>query len=179
SNTSADIAEYYYVPDLRTAASGNCTGALGSDVCNNEVPPGDRDNASWQHMTTFTMGLGVGGTPIYDRTYLTQTSGDYNHSKQGTVSWPVPDAINGGGPTNVDDSWHAAVNGRGQYFATTDPTTSADAITTVSTAVKKATGTSSAAATSTSKPVAGDNAMVFVAEYTTLDWTGNSIAYAM
>ncbi len=35
SNSLADVAEYYYVTDLRTAALGNCNGALGTDVCNN------------------------------------------------------------------------------------------------------------------------------------------------
>jgi len=172
-NTLADIAEYYYVTDLRTPTLGNCTGALGTDVCDNEVPPGDRDVASWQHMTTFTMGLGVGGILTYDRNYLTQTSGDYFNLKQGTISWPIPSMTGGGDPTNVDDLWHAAVNGRGRYFATTDPTSLADAINTVLTSVTKATGSSAAASTTSLMPVQGDNNLVFVATYTTLEWTGD------
>lgn len=174
ADTLADIAEYYYATDLRTPTLGNCVGSLGTDVCNNEVPPGgDRDKSSMQHMTTFTMGLGVGGILTYDRNYLTQTSGDYYNLKQGTISWPIPSMTGGGDPTNVDDLWHAAVNGRGQYFATTDPTSLADAINTVLTSVTKATGSSAAASTTSLMPVQGDNNLVFVATYTTLEWTGD------
>jgi type IV pilus assembly protein PilY1 len=180
SNTLADVAEYYYATDLRTSALGNCTGAKGVDVCDNEVPPADRDKASWQHMTTFTMGLGVGGTLIYDRNYLSQTSGDYYNLTQGTVSWPAPSVTtNGGDPTNVDDLWHAAVNGRGQYFATTDPTTLADAITTVLTSVKKATGSSSAAATSNLRLVSGGDNIAYQPQYETVTWVGNIVAYSV
>ncbi|WP_374592541.1 pilus assembly protein [Aquabacterium sp.] len=174
-NTLADIAEYYYVTDLRAPELGNCVGALGTDVCNDEVPPGGGDNDvnSKQHMTTFTMGLGVGGILTYDRNYLTQTSGDYFNLRQGTISWPIPSMSGGGDPTNVDDLWHAAVNGRGQYFATTDPTSLADAINTVLTSVTKATGSSAAASTTSLMPVQGQNNLVFVATYTTLEWTGD------
>lgn len=179
ANTLADVAEYYYDTDLRSPDLGNCTGAKGVDVCNNEVPPsGDRDLSSQQHMTTFTMGLGVGGTLTYDRSYLTQTTGDYVGLKQGTVTWPVP-SMTGGDPTNVDDLWHAAVNGRGQYFATTDPTSLADAISTVLTSVSKAKGSSAAASTSSLRPVPGEDNMVFLATYTTIDWVGDLVAYSI
>ena len=50
SDTLADVAEYYYVTDLRTAALGNATGILGTDVALNNVPTSGLDSASWQHM---------------------------------------------------------------------------------------------------------------------------------
>src|SRR5690606_28939755 len=52
SNSLADVAQYYWATDLRTPALGNCTGALNSDVCNNEVPITGLDRAEHQHMTT-------------------------------------------------------------------------------------------------------------------------------
>jgi acetylornithine deacetylase/succinyl-diaminopimelate desuccinylase-like protein len=64
SGSLADVAAYYYLTDLRAAGS---TGALGTDVgTDNNVPSGgsgvEDDSARHQHMTTFTMGLGLAGT---------------------------------------------------------------------------------------------------------------------
>jgi Tfp pilus tip-associated adhesin PilY1 len=64
-NTLANVAEYYYVTDLRDNSLNNCTGALGGDVCANDVPSTTLDPANWQHMTTFTLGLGARGSMDY------------------------------------------------------------------------------------------------------------------
>jgi type IV pilus assembly protein PilY1 len=73
-------------------------------------------------MITFTIGLGTSGTLTYDKNYKTQASGDYFDLIQGTKNWPIPtESTNGGDPTNIDDLWHAAVNGRGRYFSAGDP----------------------------------------------------------
>jgi hypothetical protein len=77
SNSLADVAQYYYKTDLRnsTLVPPNCTGALGTDVCADNVPStgsgNEDDRANWQHMTTFTMGLGLDGTLISSPTYRT------------------------------------------------------------------------------------------------------------
>ena len=57
-NTLADVAEYYYVTDLRDNSLGNCTGALVPHihVCQDDVPHAGLDAQSQQHMTTFTLG---------------------------------------------------------------------------------------------------------------------------
>ena len=86
------------------------------------MPP--LDMATHQHMTTYTIGLGVNGTLAYDPNYLNQTSGAYVDLKNGTTNWPVPQATSSGGDArNIDDLWHAAVNGRGRYFATSNANT--------------------------------------------------------
>ncbi|MBI5908278.1 MAG: hypothetical protein HY853_06845, partial [Burkholderiales bacterium] len=92
SNSLADVAQYYYKTDLRTSTLGNCTGALGgsTDVCANSVPStgtgAEDDKAQWQHMTTFTMGLGLSGTLTYSPTYKTDTTGDFANIRAGSVS---------------------------------------------------------------------------------------------
>ena len=70
------------------------------------VPTSSNDPAFWQHLVTYTVGLGVVGTldPLVDLPALTA----------GTKNWPAPSSNN---VNNVDDLWHAAVNGRGQYFS--------------------------------------------------------------
>lgn len=183
-NTLADVALYYYQTDLRDPALGNCTGALGNSVCQNNVFISGSDNNLKQHMTTFTLGLGVRGRMIYSSSYLTDTTGDFVAVKLGSTAsatvctwqapgtvctWPVPTS---GSPETTDDLWHAAVNGRGAFFSATDPTTLANGLANALTSISSKVGAAAAAATSTLNPVAGNN-LAFVASYTTLKWTGN------
>ncbi|MHB0926796.1 MAG: PilC/PilY family type IV pilus protein, partial [Gallionellaceae bacterium] len=186
SNTLADVAEYYYVTDLRDSSLGNCTGALGTSVCGNNVPSTGLDAASWQHMTTFTLGLGARGRMVYSPTYLTDTSGDFFSVKNGVTAngsticswlssgvcnWPAPasNSIN-----NIDDLWHAAVNGRGNYFSATDPVTLASGISTALAGISTRSGASAAATTSNPNVTSGDN-FVFSSTFTTTDWDGELV----
>ncbi|WP_427911745.1 PilC/PilY family type IV pilus protein [Ramlibacter sp. MMS24-I3-19] len=180
-NSLADVAMYYYNTDLRTTALSNCTGALGTDVCQNNVPGNTAsaqksfgDAATWQHMTTFTLGLGVSGLLNYDPNYQTQTTGDFVSILNRTKDWPVP-GVNKG-PENVDDLWHAAVNGRGQYFSAGDPTSLATSLSGAIDAIRAVTGAAAAASTSSLQPVEGDND-VFVAEFTSVKWIGDVLSY--
>jgi type IV pilus assembly protein PilY1 len=184
SNTLADVAMYYYQTDLRDNSLGNCTGALGDSVCENNVFISGADNNSLQHMTTFTLGLGVRGRMVYSPSYLTDTTGDFVAVKLGSTAsssvctwqtagtvcnWPIPSS---GSVETTDDLWHAAVNGRGAYFSATDPNTLANGLGNALVSIKSKIGAAAAAATSTLNPVAGNN-QAFVASYTTQKWTGN------
>lgn len=183
ANTLADVAQYYYKTDLRDSGLSNCTsGSSGENVCSNIVPEVGADTAKWQHMNTYTIGLGVSGTLPYDRNYLTQTAGSYVNLKSGAVKWPRPDGYNqsdgsGGNATNVDDLWHAAVNGRGQYYSALNATALADAINGVVNSVDAVAGAAAAAATSSVDLLAGDSNLVFRASYTTKSWTGDLQAF--
>ena len=92
SSSLADIADYYYKTDLRTG------------LANNVKPTNSRDTATWQHMTTFTIGLGADGTIPYSTTEPT--------------TWPAAVADK---PSAIDDLWHAAVVGKGRYFSAKNP----------------------------------------------------------
>jgi len=188
SNNLADIAMYYYQTDLRTSTLSNCTGALGQDVCTNNVFIGGNDNNSQQHMTTFTLGLGASGWMNYSSSYLNDTSGDYYDVKQGstasasvctwqtagtTCNWPIPGMSSSNGLiANIDDLWHAAVNGRGAYFSATDPASLSSGLSNALAGINARKGSAAAAATSTLNPVAGNN-YAYVASYTTVTWKGN------
>lgn len=169
SNSLADVASYYYNTDLRTS---NCTGALGTgtDVCENNVLGSGADNKASQHMTTFTLGLGVNGTLTYTEDYLNRTSGDYADIKAGPKNWPDPMASEG--PTRIDDLWHAAVNGRGTYFSAQTPDSLVKGITKALTSAKVRDGAGAAAATSNLEPVEADN-FLFLAMYRTAFWDGD------
>ncbi len=172
SNTLADIAKYYYETDLRTSALTNCTGALGLDVCEEEIDPGPPRITQFtkQYMTSFTIGLGADGTLVYQDDYPTATFGDFNELKLGNLNWPVPG--DGKGPENIDDLWHAAVNGRGEYFSAKDPDQVVKGLQKALAAMNQNRGAGAAAATSTLNPTTQDN-KAFVASYTTVKWHGN------
>lgn len=174
TNSLADVAEYYYVTDLRTSALGNCTSTTSGtsrDVCENSLKGADRDTATWQHMTTYTIGLGVSGTLVYDKNYLTQTSGAYTDLTSGAATWPVP--YDGAGAVNIDDLWHAAVDGRGQYYSALNADELKNAINGVVTSIQEKAGAASAASTNTLELVAGSNNYVYQASYTTSSWVGD------
>lgn len=181
ANSLADVAKYYYDTDLRTSALGNCTGATSTafpagnpDVCENNVFISETDKNTKQHMTTFTVGLGIDGTLNYTSDYLTATSGDFFNLKNGfgtpTVNWPDPIANSQG--ERIDDLWHAAVNGNGLYFSARNPDQIIDGFKTALSSITKKLGAAAAAATSTLNPVAGNN-FAYVASYTTNVWKGN------
>ncbi len=185
TETLADIAQYYYKTDLRPgnlsvpttdSLYGTCagSGALGGtvDVCRNNVPPSgtgpEDDKATWQHMTTFTMGLGLSGTLSFSPSYKTDTTGTFQNIRAGTTNWPIPSANSA---TALDDLWHAAVNGRGQYFSARDPNSVVEGITSALAGISARTAAAAAAATSNLEPVAGDN-YAYIAKYVTQQWTG-------
>lgn len=174
SNTLADVAYYYYTTDLRTSTF-NTNGALGTPVEENNVSGSGKDTAQHQHMTTFTLGLGVDGTLAYADNYESNGSADYNAIVQGTKNWPVPDPLNSI-VENVDDLWHAAVNGRGTYFSAKNPDSLVNGLNKALSGVSARQGSAAAAATSNLEPVAGDN-FAYIAVYQTVKWDGNVTAH--
>jgi type IV pilus assembly protein PilY1 len=176
TNSLADVAQYYYNTDLRPTGS---IGGLGNDVSQDNVPHAstgvEDDKAPWQHMTTFTMGLGLAGTLKYSPTYKTDTTGDFASIRAGTLNWPLPSA-SGNPPENVDDLWHTAVDGRGLFFSANNPDEVVNGLTTALSQVTARIASAAAAATSNLEPVAGDN-FAYTAKYTTQRWFGEIEAH--
>ncbi len=164
SNSLADVAQYYYKTDLRPSMANN-------------VRPRDYDDAPHQHMTTFTIGLGLDGFLSYNSKYNDSnlTSGDFYDIRRGAKTWPVPAADT---PSALDDLWHAAVNGRGQFYSASNPQELVEGLIDALNTLQKATGAGAAAATSNLRPVAGDN-FAFAGEYTTVEWSGDIKAYTL
>ncbi len=201
SDTLADVAYYYYNYDLRnsTAATpastrppfkvnfGNSFNGTLDVSTDNVADPGD-PNANWQHMTTFTMGLGIDGVMDFSPSYTSDTSGDYASIKNGdtadpakgicswqtsgTCNWPKPAADS---QNNIDDLWHAAVNGHGTYFSASNPRAVAAALSNALAVVARATGSSAASATSSPNITNTDN-YIFSSTYRTVDWDGEVVA---
>lgn len=152
SDTLADVAMNYWKNDLRT------------DLDNN-VPTTTADPAFWQHMTTFALSLGVAGTLTYPDDLAAITAGK--------KSWP--DSTQKKDATRVDDLWHAAVNGHGQFFAAQNPNEFAQGLKNALGAISDR--TASASNLAVNLPRITSDTLVFQARYKPGDWTGELLAY--
>lgn len=158
SNTLADVASYYYQTDLRPNLPDS-------------VPTSATDPARHQHMTTYTLGLGLSGLLRYDRDYLTQTSGDFAALKAGTRQWPRPPLDASDNPAKIDDLWHAAVNGYGRYFSANNANDLTRSLVDALSDINARNGAGASAASSSLRPVLGTD-QIFVASYRTRFWDG-------
>ncbi|HUT72184.1 MAG TPA: PilC/PilY family type IV pilus protein [Desulfatiglandales bacterium] len=159
SDTLADVAMFYYENDLSSS--------LGD-----EVPTNLKDGADWQHMVTYTVAFGVSGTlnpADYDE--------DFKHKTTGVlIEWPDPAA---GNDQKIDDVWHAAVNGRGEFLSALNAEELANALLSVKQNIEARTG--SAAPVSVNgvelyEEVASELFM-FQSTYNSDGWTGDVKAY--
>lgn len=146
SNTLADVAMHYWKNDLRP------------DLPNN-VPTNTADPAFWQHMVTFTVGLGVSGA-------LTALPSE-------SETWPDP-----GGeidtPAKIDDLWHAAVNSRGQFFSAADPNVFARALSDALSTIVARTGAASAVAANSNSLTT--NGRIYQAKFNSGEWSGQLLS---
>jgi type IV pilus assembly protein PilY1 len=166
TNSLADVAQYYYRTDLRSGMADNVP----------ESGPGiEDDRAPWQHMTTFTMGLGIFGELNFISNYKSNPdpNTDFNKLRTGALNWPSPpdSTDNTSDPAKADDLWHAAVNGRGVAFTASNPDSVVVGLNEALAGVNARVASAAAAATSNLEPVAGDN-FAYTASYETVKWQG-------
>jgi type IV pilus assembly protein PilY1 len=174
--------------DLRTSALNNCQNTIGgvtyANLCENNVPGSGKDKNEQQHMTTFTLGLGVNGTVTYESGYESapdiKSVTQYIDILNGTANWAkiVDWDCQNNCPPQIDDLWHAAVNGRGTYFSASNPSSVEAGLREALAGVSARLGTGAAVATSNLELVAGSNA-VYLAQYRTGVWDGELIALAI
>ncbi|MCB1858088.1 MAG: pilus assembly protein PilY [Gammaproteobacteria bacterium] len=156
TTTLADVAMYYWNRDLRP-------------LIDNHVPPSNEDPAFWQHLVTFTVGLGVNG--------LLDPETDLDLITKGDKSWPNPTehGIDAGDPAKIDDLWHAAVNSRGEFFSAADPKEFAERLSTGLAALIGRNGSSASIATNSTRLDA--STFVYQARFDSEDWKGHLLAF--
>ncbi len=165
SDTLADVAMKYWNTDIQS----------GLD---NDVPTNSNDAAFWQHMVTSTVGLGV--TPTLVESYMAAHPGATESGAQaavfqelidGTASWP--DASG----NQIDDTWHAAVNGHGTFASASDPTALYKAISDALVSIVNRVGAASSLSVNTEK--AGQTrtqTQVFQALFYPTNWWGDVLS---
>jgi hypothetical protein len=161
SDTLADVAMYYYERDLNTGLADN-------------VPENASDDASHQHMVTYSIGFGVIGTinpDDYDDDLKHKDTEDYIVWSDATVGRSTPE--------KVDDVWHAAVNGRGQFLNSSNPQELVSALNAVMKDIERRVFSASGVA------INGDelyqrlepDLLMFQARYSSEGWTGDIKAF--
>jgi type IV pilus assembly protein PilY1 len=171
SGNLSDVALHFYQTDLRKSGA---TGSLGTDVSENNVPTSDKDKANWQHMVTFGLGM-VDGLMDWRPDYESpDATGDFDNVRKGALNacawttgacnWPMPGSRQ---PGNLDDLWHAAVNGRGKYFFAYDTQAVQEGLNTALTSLQERNASGAAAATSTPNITPSDRG-IFKTSYTTV-----------
>jgi len=153
-DTLADVAMYYWNHDLR------------SDL-DNEVPTNASDpHAFWQHLVTFTVGLGITGNidPIAAFDAVDNVNG-------ATINWPDPFD---GSEEKVDDMLHAAVNSYGGFFTASNPLEFAASLKSAISDVQGRQGSSAAVAISGA--TIGVDTRIYQVRFNSADWTGSLLA---
>lgn len=155
SDTLADMAMKYWKTDLRPNLD-------------DKVPTAGIDEAFWQHMTTFTIGLGVEGD-------ISEADAFAAIDSEASINWPEPSA-NAGSP-NIDDLLHAAVNGRGGFASAQNPDEFSREIGGfLDTVVARAETSASAAAVSSA--VLRTDSAGFFAGFRSEDWSGTLTGFS-
>ena len=166
----ADVAMYYWENDLQPSTSN-------SSGISNEVPPSTDDPAFWQHMTTFTMGLGF--TPLDAKSNSIDTTAVFSWANGGTQpsnwgGWPTPtsNSLN-----NIADLAHAAVNGHGGFYSATSPQSFSSGLTDALKRASERVGTGASLAANSTQLTSGT--VAYQAQYVTSQWYGDLLAYSI
>ena len=153
-DTLADIAMHYYESDLSGVA--------------NMVPVSDADPAPHQHMVTYTIGFGVQGT----------LPGD-DAGCPVDCDWPDsdPSPQDFSNQEKIDDMYHAAVNGRGQFLSAENPEALVQALNALREDIEKRIG--SGASVSINSQELYEGTVLYQGTYDTADWSGDIKAYRL
>ena len=161
SDTLADIAMYYYERDMN------------EDLADN-VPTNPYDDATHQHEVTYTVGFGVVGVnnpADYDNDLKHKVTGNY-------IEWVDP-GKDDSTPEKIDDLWHAAVNGRGQFLNSSNPKELVTAMNAVMKDIERRVFSASGVAINGDQmyQVLQPDLLMFQASYSTEGWTGQIKAF--
>ncbi len=162
ANTFADVAMKYWVNDLRPNIKNNVKTVTG-------------DDAYWQHLNFYAIGLGINGTmDATDPQILKSLTGNLSSPPYRTLDWPTPSADD---PTAIDDMWHATVNGHGKLLSAKSTSELNTAVSQMMADVSGNEGTQSGVAVSTASLT--KDTKKYTPSYTPVTWNGNVTAYTL
>ncbi len=151
SDTLADVAMHYYERDLAPGLS-------------NAVPvTAGVDEATHQHMVTYTIAFGVGGSLSANPPNRTDA-----------FAWP---AVAANTSSTIDDLRHAAYNGRGQYLSARKPDELVTALQNTIGSIGDRTGSSASVAVNSRS--LNTTTRLYQARFTSGEWSGDLRALAV
>ena len=158
SETLADVAMKYYERDLVSSLE-------------DMVPTNAFDAAEYQHMVTYTVSFGVSGTLDPEEYDLSAGSTNY-------PTWPYPYSSS---QAKIDDMWHAAVNGRGQYLNAGDPDELVSSLQAIMQNIAARTGSAASVSINGDQlfGILGDDVRIFQARYSSGTMTGDVLSFEL
>jgi type IV pilus assembly protein PilY1 len=174
-----------YLPDTTTSVF-SLSNSVSSTVQATQVNPEiyfnpANDPATWPHMSEYLIGLGVSGVlNISNNTDCTDTTTGSAQdacnlrkgltNSNGIIGWPTPNGNGSGIAANIDDTWHAALAGRGQFFSAGNPQNLVDQLSSVLSKIIARAANPTVAAVNASVLTLG--ALTFNTGYSSIDWSG-------
>jgi type IV pilus assembly protein PilY1 len=183
SNTLADIAFHYWITDARTDLPDLLKPYVpykaGETLSANEYWDPRNDPGTWQRMTSFFVGLGLGGwltSPQWmGSTYAgTASPPDGYNALAGNTAWPT---LASGLSGYVYDLWHAALNSRGQFYSADSSEALVDAFDDMRNRIAEREAGATAAA-GTSLQLQADTKM-YATQFSSARWDGTLTAYSL
>ena len=148
-STLADVAMYFYENDISNLP----------DIVPTTVGV---DEASHQHLVTYSIAFGINGTLDVDT--LDPSAAGF--------SWPTVAASSA---TSIDDLVHAAYNGRGEYLNAAHPGVLAESLTEIIENISERKATAAAVSINSAKLTT--DTVIYIAEFNTHRWQGDILAY--
>ena len=171
-NTLGDIAMMFYERDLAPGLPDH-------------VPTTSIDTAPHQHAVTYSISFGVTGT-LNPKAYNEWASSSNCASAAGCTAetpcdcvprWPeVPDTTSGC-LEKIDDLYHAAFNGRGEYFAAANVQQLTYALTSIMNAITSRRGQGASVAVNTQ--TLEEDALLFLGTYNSANWSGDLTSWVV
>lgn len=161
--TLADVAMQYWKNDLLPDAP-------------NTVPTAPGDPAFWQHMNTFTVAFGIAGS-------MTWTDVQDRIARGEIFEWRNPSGVtNSRHPQRkrdrLDDTLHAALNGRGGHFSAMAPEVFASELERMLRDIVREVETSASSAAVSSATLA-DDSLLFRVGFRSGEWSGFLSAWTL
>lgn len=167
SDTLGDIAMKYYRDNLRPDLPAGKV--MVPSACSASSPDPLLDCNKNLHMVTFGVGLGVQGN-IYGVTHHTRADAFAT-----SPVWQEPNLARH--PVQVDDLYHATLNGRGELLNATTPDEISTQLESVMTAIIGATASSASVATNSTSLVT--DSVIYQARFHSADWSGQLLSIAI
>jgi type IV pilus assembly protein PilY1 len=169
SGTISDITMKYYNTNLRTGTgfpAGDVPPALGCSVT--PLDP-QLDCQTNLHMNTYTVGLGATGT-IFNFSHF-----DVADAYATPPTWPNVGAARDA--SQVDDLYHAAVNGRGEMFNAASASDLQDQLKSALLGIQASIGSASAVTFNTS--TLETNSALYFAFFNSANWSGDLVSFPL
>lgn len=181
SETLADLAFHYWATDANTSLSNDIKPIIvapNASSASAQYWDPRNDPATWQHLNTFTIGIGLNaalnadGLPWGGDTFA---GSGYNALVNDTADWPAAGLISTstGKNENVYDLWHTAINSRGEFFNADSPDTIVQAFRDIISRISNR--TTSAGAPGVTASIVEDTLTreVYETKFNSEDWSGD------